>query len=96
MTEVVNQSSTLQDAYYDRNLVVQALAKLAILAGYTVGIKIDPEEPNWPILFMDLGTGQMSWHLPKDEALRSFPVYNQPWDHHDLEEKRARLKCFIE
>lgn len=96
MTEVVNQSSTLQDAYYDRNLVVQALVTLACEAGYLVGMRIDPDEPDWPILFIELDNGQVSWHVPKAELLCSFPDNCIVWDGHDLEEKRRRLRTFIE
>jgi hypothetical protein len=34
---MTDQSSTLNDAYFDRNQVVMALAKLAIQQGYKAG-----------------------------------------------------------
>ena len=96
---MTDQSSTLDDAYLDRNMAVQALALLAQQVGYTVGIKEDPEEPEWPILFIDLPTGQVSWHLPRHQIIPLWPylwTYDKEWDGHDLEEKRIRLHKFIE
>ena len=92
MTE---QSSTLDDAYFDRNQAVLAMAKLAMEQGYRVGLLTDPEEPDWPVLMMDLPTGQVGWHLPKEEIVISFPEYPSEWDGHSLEEKRNRMHNFI-
>ena len=35
--------STPDEAYFDRNMAVQALAKVAQKLGYNIGIKDDPE-----------------------------------------------------
>ena len=85
--------STPDEAYLDRNLAVQALAKMGEKCGYKVGIKDDPE---WPILYINLPTGQVSWHIPKNELIEVFPTYAGKWDGHDLKEKRKRLIDFIE
>ena len=95
---MVDQSSTLDDAYLDRNMAVQAFALLAQKAGYTVGVKEDPKNPEWPILYIDLPTGQVSWHLPRHEIIPLWPympIYQAEWDGHDTEEKRTRLYYFI-
>ena len=84
--------STPCEAYLDRNLAVQALAKMAEKCGYMVGIKDDPE---WPTLYIDLPTGQVSWHIPRNEVACSFPPYGGEWDGHDVEEKRKRLSRFM-
>lgn len=84
--------STPDEAYFDRNMAVQALAKVAQKLGYNIGIKDDPE---WPILYIDLPTGQVSWHIPKNELIEVFPVYSGKWDGHDLKEKRKRLIDFM-
>lgn len=89
------QSSTLDDAYFDRNQAVLALARLARAQGYPVGLKIDPNEPDWPILMIDLPTGQVGWHLPKAEIVGRWPAYEKPWDGHTLEEKRERIRRFV-
>jgi hypothetical protein len=84
--------SVPSEAYYDRNLVVQALAKLAMDQGLNVGIRQDKE---WLILYIDLPTGQVSWHIPASELIGEFPEYNGKWDGHDLDQKRDRIKKFI-
>ena len=89
----MKNQSTPEEAYLDRNLAVQALAKMAERLGYTTGIKDDRE---WPILYIDLPTGQVSWHIPKQEILTDFKEYNGKWDGHDLHEKRKRLTDFME
>jgi hypothetical protein len=92
MTE---QSSTLNDAYFDRNQAVMALAKLAMQQGYKAGIRIDPNEPDWPVMMVDLPSGQVGWHLPKNELVGAWPEYDQAWDGHNLNEKRQRLARFL-
>ncbi len=84
--------STPDEAYLDRNLAVQALAKMAEKFGYVVGIKDDPQ---WPILYINFPTGQVSWHIPRNEMVCSFPPYDGEWDGHDVEEKRKRLTRFV-
>lgn len=93
---MINQSSTLDEAYFDRNQAILALAKLARQQGYTVGLRIDPAEPGWPVLMIDLPTGQVGWHLPAAEIVGDWPSYKKEWDGHSLEEKRERLKQFIQ
>ena len=85
--------STSDEAYLDRNLCVQALAKMAQKLGFNTGIKEDPE---WPVLYIDLPTGQVSWHIREKELLIDLPEYNGKWDGHDLQEKRRRLIDFTE
>ena len=86
------ESSGLDDAYTDRNLAVLALAKLAMRAGFRVGVKPDDE---WPILYVDLPTGQVSWHIKASDMVGEWPPYDGEWDGHDLEEKRRRVKEFL-
>lgn len=85
--------SVPEEAYFDRNQSVQAFAMCCMRLGYHVGIKSDPK---WSILYIDLPTGQVSWHLPNTEIVRKFPRYNGNWDGHDVQEKRDRLRKFIE
>ena len=53
-------------------------------------------EPEWPILYIDLPTGQVSWHIPKKEMIGDWPIYQGQWDGHDLGTKRNRLKAYME
>jgi len=59
----------------------------AIDAGIPSGIRLDPKEPEWPVLFFELPTGQVSWHMPQHET---------PWDGHTDEQKAARLEAFFQ
>ncbi len=88
-------SDSKQEAYYDRNLAVMALARLAEKQGYSVGISHDPNEPDWPVLMIDLPTGQVGWHLPKDELQGNWSSYKKDWDGHSLEEKHCRIIDYI-
>ena len=90
--DAVFQSSTLDDAYFDRNQAATALARCAIRLGFRVGVKSDPE---WPILFIDLPAGQVSWHLPAAELIGEWAEYAGEWDGHDLATKRDRVARFI-
>jgi hypothetical protein len=92
---MTDQSSTLNDAYFDRNQAVMALAKLAKQQGYNVGLTIDPNEPDWLVMMIDLPTGQVGWHLPKHEIIGDWQDYETGWDGHNLAEKRQRMAQFI-
>ena len=89
-----NFQSGPDEAYVDRNLAVQVLAILAKQKGYQIGIR--NREDDWPILYVDLPTGQVSWHIPKDEIVALLPDYPGEGDSHDLKEKRDRLRRFLE
>lgn len=91
-----NQSNGIDDAYFDRSQAVQLLARMAHALGYRVGLRRDPEEPDWPVLFIELASGQVSWHLKADEVVGEWPVFPEEWDGHDLAEKRARMRCETE
>lgn len=86
-------------AYAERNMVVAGLAVLAMQQGWTVGVGLhDPSdvawEPEWrSIVFIDLPTGQVSWHVHEEMMglFRSLPVYPGQWDGHTTAEKYRRL-----
>jgi hypothetical protein len=95
------ESETLDDAYYDRNQAVQLAAIIALRTGFCrVGVR-DSHDPDWPILYMDLPNGQVSWHLPLKEVIglgsdqAMWPPYPDTWDGHTLEEKRRIIQEFI-
>ena len=56
-SEMTQTESSPDQAYYDRNLVVQLAAKLAIKCGIKAGIR--ERQGQWPILYIDLPTGQV-------------------------------------
>ena len=91
---MVQTESSPDQAYHDRNLVVQLAAKLAIQCGLKAGIR--ERQGQWPILYIDLPTGQVSWHIPADELIPGLPDFPDSWDGHDLKTKRNRLIDFVE
>lgn len=91
----MSSQSTPDEAYFDRNLAVQLAAKLADSLGYRVGLRTDPEEPDWPVLVIDLPTGQVSWHLPAHEVVGHFEAYPDDWDGHTVEDKRERITRWV-
>ncbi len=83
------ESDSMDEAYFDRNQLVQAMAKMAVKLGYNVGIK---SYPKYPIIYIELPTGQVSWHIPRKELIVELPEYIGVWDNHDLDEKRKRIE----
>lgn len=58
----------------------------AVFLGLEAGIRLDPEQPEWPVVFIELpGAGQVSWHIPQHE---------KPWDGHTTEDKYTRIQTF--
>lgn len=76
-----------QPVNYDlRNDLVLAALAHARAAGLAAGVRIDPAEPAWPVVFIELPTGQVSWHLPQ---------HGQTWDGHTTAEKYERVHALI-
>lgn len=74
-------------SYHDRNrLVYQALA-IAQRGGMVAGIGIDPAAPAWPVVYIELPTGQVSWHLP------AHPI---AYDGHSTLQKADRIIDYLE
>lgn len=76
--------------YRERHHVV---AHLAAIYPSVMVLNADPDEPDWPVLFIDLPTGQVSWHInPADmDLFRHVPIGTAEWDGHDVIEKYRRL-----
>lgn len=66
-------------------LVLTALAQ-AYACGLKAGVRIDPAEPEWPVAYVELPSGQVSWHMPQ---------HDRPFDGHSTEEKYRRCAEFI-
>jgi hypothetical protein len=72
--------------YERRNWFTYEAIALALRCGYKAGIRIDPQEPEWPVAFIELPTGQITYHLEQ---------HGQPWDNHTTEEKQLRILRFV-
>ena len=86
-------------AYKERNQVVAALARAAMLLGWKVGLRktaIEGWDADWHnCVFIDLPTGQASWHFHDSELplFRGLPDYDATWDGHTTPEKYERLEA---
>lgn len=77
-----------EDANYDnREKLVYQTIHLARLIGFQTGFRIDPSEPEWPVAYIELPTGQVSWHMPQ---------HSLPYDGHTTEEKYRRIREWTE
>jgi len=88
-----------ESLYVERAWCVIAFARAAQAGGCLVGFQLDVSlaEPHlWPVLFVDLPTGQVSWHLsPRDRQDASdIGEYPGAWDGHTTEEKYRRLNAW--
>ncbi|QKE56337.1 hypothetical protein [Bacillus phage YungSlug] len=82
--EKIRQNDT---NYVERYQLVYEAVELALELGYEAGIRIDPKEPKWPVAYIELPTGQVSWHMPE---------HTKPYDGHSTKEKYERIEQFIE
>jgi len=103
LADTINEKN---DAYAERNKVVAALAHVCFGAlGHPTKVTDDQtQEEGWrTVLFIQLPTGQVSWHFhdSERELLKNLPhdpeglfyTVDHPtvWDGHTTEEKYARL-----
>lgn len=85
--------------YAERARLLVALSKLARSHGWAAGVSVDEQghEGFRTLLFIDLPTGQVSWHL-SDADVRAnlydanLSTYERAWDGHDQEEKWRRVR----
>ncbi len=80
----------LDDLYRERAHLIAHLA--AFYPAVLVPVA-DPNETGWPVLYLQLPTGQVSWHIaPGDLDLFSHVLIGHAtWDGHDNDEKYRRL-----
>lgn len=73
--------------YDRRNRYLLMAVGAAAAAGVPVGFRIDPAEPEWPVVYFELPTGcQISWHLPQHE---------KGWDGHTTPMKNQRIDDWL-
>ena len=92
------ESDSLSEAYFDRNQAAMLAASLAeqLGDGLCVGWKENPDDPDWPILYINLPQGQVSWHIPRSEMVDfGASQWYAEWDGHDLAEKRRRIDTYL-
>lgn len=85
------------EIYSQRNRVVCLAAKLAMLHCMKTGLRYDPEQPEWPVVMIDLPNGQVSWHISRRDYKFYFGFLHEyvgEWDGHDMVEKHKRICDF--
>ena len=91
--ELDNTGTMIDDLYSERAHLV------ALLATEHQGVyKEDPENEGWILVYVDLPTGQASWHIhPEDRALFTGVRFapDVEWDGHTTEVKYARIRELI-
>lgn len=84
-------------AYLERNRCVALIARMALASGLRAGTArtaIEGWSEDWHgCVYIDLPTGQCSWHFHSSEAhmFADLPAYPAPWDGHDTPEKYLRV-----
>ena len=100
--QVDEAAKEIDRVYEERNALVMLAGALARQNRLHGGLGLDPQEPDWPVLFINLPTGQVSWHLPRLSqaypkpyrramAVMSRSPYYSGWDGHTPEEKNMRV-----
>lgn len=95
-------TSTMQErdiAYAERAQMLAGFVKLAVMLGYSAGIgQHEGDDDSWDkawltVVFVDLPTGQVSWHIHLSDIplFDWLPVYTKKWDGHSTEEKWNRV-----
>lgn len=87
-------------AYAERNKCVAFIARMALAVGWPAWLGRHPDtdeawERDWlNIVFIELPTGQVSWHIHDSEMpLFDFlPSGGPPWDGHTTEDKYSRMR----
>lgn len=82
---VLTQAHDKAKRYDKRNEQVMQCLHYARRIGLECGIRFDPDEPEWPVVYIELPTGQVSWHVPQ---------HVKPWDKHTTQEKYDRVMRF--
>jgi hypothetical protein len=75
----------------DENYAVRyGLVLLAVATahgmGFASGFRVDPDESEWPVAFVELPTGQVSWHMPQHPL---------EWDGHTTAVKFDRINTYL-
>ncbi len=94
----LRESADMDSLYTDRALLVLLVAVLADERDLPVERLIDEGQPDWPVIAVQLPTGQVSWHLNPADLEGVWRVNALPigtWDGHTTAEKMERIRAFV-
>lgn len=86
LMEILGEIEGFDQDYEPRNVLVLLALAAAATTGLPAGFRIDPAEPDWPVAYIELPTGQVSWHMS---------AHATPYDGHTTPEKYERIKAFV-
>lgn len=92
---VQTQDPTPLDAAYTERAHLVALLAQLYPSGWDYA---DPSTPDWPIVFIDLPTGQATWHVSPNDwwIFACVPRrHGATWDGHTTEQKYQRIRDLI-
>jgi len=80
-----------QPNYARRNALTYQCVGLALEAGMKAGMRLDTtqkEPERWPVLFIELPTGEVSWHVANEP--QAYTPYSA-----EVKSRRIRLYCYV-
>lgn len=83
----LNAAKEFDTDYKQRYGIIIMAMFYAQQLGYQVGMRVNDSELQWPVVFIELPTGQVSWHMPQ---------HDRPFDGHSTQEKFARIDAWLE
>lgn len=79
-------------AYRRRDRLVWRALDLALVAGIPAGTGVDPHDQAHPlVVYLNLPTGQVSWHVSTDRRRTGRPWFLSRWDGHTTVGKYDRI-----
>lgn len=92
--------SACDTVYAERNHCIALAAKFARQQGLRAYIALDPatEEEEWRnVVFIELPTGQVSWHIHVDDLplFCTLPFAMNVWDNHTTAQKYERVQQYV-
>lgn len=79
--------------YTERNRVVALAARMAKDRGLDVAVALEADAPGWMVVYIELPTGQVSWHFPAADSayFDGLPFGARAYDGHTTQKKYERV-----
>ena len=101
MSNTDSEPKTKSDIYRDRNLLALAFiaAYVEVRACVRHGWWPDTDDVNgeeWAVVWVDLPTGQVGWHIRREDVPEWLPQRDPEYDGYSTSEKNDRLRRWTE
>jgi len=101
MSETDSEPKDKRDVYRDRNLLalafIAAYAEVRALPQY--GWWPDTDDVNgekWAVVWVNLPTGQVGWHIRREDVPDGMPMRDPEYDGYTTDEKNDRLRRWFD